>query len=734
MPKTLPAHAQPSSPEMEMLKIHPQTSASSLGSSECSSQYDARRISPIHLPSISDQSTGHANHHLNTYGDWSADNNDGKTPTQTQPHHDIFRYWKWEVGSLALALGSLITALVLIRQYDNQPTPEWTFPLNLATLLSFLATIFRIFLLVPITSVISQAKWDWVGRDQVRRLKDIQEIDNASRGPWGALRVIPLAAKGNVPIFVAAVSSLLILGSGPFIQQAMTTVECERQSDMGPTVAAFAHFVPVYSNYVQRSGPRHVVPKYELELMIQTCQANANTFGPQSILTFNCPTGNCTFPGGDPVEGGGVSHSSIGLCSRCFDTSPLISRVTNSSFGSKIVLPNGSEIRQPGIDSSVDSDLTWAASMMPAADVRRLAGATILNVTTLIGYGETQAQGAVTCMLYVCLRTYQTSVRGGQLNETQLSSVPASPNLLKDPGEKNSSLVVINSPCMSGNLVYTTGNMSTAPNGMSLSLCEATDDGSPCQVRNMSAPVECIYRHDSTFSEAMRGMLTTAFIGSCSLDALDEQNTTCESDLSSTTRWNLDLYHLPQFTIPAPTNWSITTRTKDVFDNFAASVSGWYRRNYGGGANSSYPLDQQNQLAGQIGGQAWQTMSCNSAQLPWLILPAGLTMVTAALLAWVINRGRTRRTVQPIWKDSLLPLILYKDRLMLLPEEKQDTGISVQGLEQQHTSLMELKDINVLAAKIPVLFRWDELPSLRGNGLRKRNRQESDVDSLFQQS
>ena len=184
---------------MEMLKVHPQASASSQSTSEFFGRHNEYPMSSMYQSGRSDEFLGHINAHP-----------DEELLARPQPHHHVFRYWKWEGLSLCLATGSLIAVFILITRYDDQATAKWRFLINLTTLQSLLATVFRVFLLVPITSVISQSKWDWVGGDTVRSLKDIQEIDNASRGPWGALRVIPLAAKGNVPMFVAALSSLLM--------------------------------------------------------------------------------------------------------------------------------------------------------------------------------------------------------------------------------------------------------------------------------------------------------------------------------------------------------------------------------------------------------------------------------------------------------------------------------------------------------------------------------------------
>ncbi|KAK8136913.1 hypothetical protein PG984_004853 [Apiospora sp. TS-2023a] len=586
----------------------------------------------------------------------------GESPGDSQPKYRIVRYWKWELASLVLAIALLATMFVLVVQYDRQPTPDWKLPIGLSALLSLLATAFRVSILVPITSVISHSKWDWVGRDQVRFLSDIQDLDDASRGPLGAIRVIPLTAKGNIPALMAAMCSLLILATGPFIQQAMTTVTCD-QAVAGLATVPYAHFT--------------------------------GSDEPDNRIEPICATGNCTFPAGDPTEGGGdVSHSTIALCHRCADTSSLLSRDNSPS------LPNGARIgyiQDLAINSVVDSNLTWAGDTEAALDMVRLASTALVNVTTLIaGANETYTAG--TCVLYTCLRSYRTSVREGQLIETELPSTPASPDLLKPFWYGGmATLAVVKSPCRAAdNVIYSANNMSTAPNVTQLSLCETPAAARmPCQVRNISAPEACIYRQHGPFGEAMRSTLATAFAGNCTV----YKGMACHGAFSSTSSWLIDLQKaMGNLTESGP----MFQRIDDAFRAFAVSVSARYRRSFGGQSLGADALGSllDGQKPGAAVGQAWQTMSCHSSRLAWLALPAGLAVVIAALLAWVVAGSWARRRVQPVWKESLLPLVLYKDRLLM--EEEDTTGSTrVGGGGGRQEALMELAQITTWAGQVP---------------------------------
>lgn len=100
----------------------------------------------------------------------------------------INEWWLWEVfGWLmsALALTALVTVLAVC---DQKPSPRWQLGITLNAIISICATIAQTTMLVPITQCISQLKWCWFHRR--RALSMMQLFDDASRGPWGAIRLL----------------------------------------------------------------------------------------------------------------------------------------------------------------------------------------------------------------------------------------------------------------------------------------------------------------------------------------------------------------------------------------------------------------------------------------------------------------------------------------------------------------------------------------------------------------
>ncbi|KAK8009715.1 complex I intermediate-associated protein 30 [Apiospora arundinis] len=316
LPNTPPGHSHHPPSEIELRNIPSEPSiSSSIYDSESTDEYGTHFQDPVHTTSGPDPSQSQAEVCTGGIASRPEDNDEIESLTEPRAQYHVFRYWKWELVSMAVAIGLLVAIIVLISQYHNRSINEWTFPINLTTLLALIATIFRTIILIPITSVISQSKWDWVGRDQVRLLSDIQDIDMASRGPWGAISILPLAAKGNIPALVAAITSILTLATAPFVQQAVITVECERTTQ-GVAAVPYAHFVPRSGGYSNPAGSPvpgegSVTSAYDTELMVQSCQAGPDA--PDNQIRPSCATGNCTFSDGDPTEDGDASHSTIAM-------------------------------------------------------------------------------------------------------------------------------------------------------------------------------------------------------------------------------------------------------------------------------------------------------------------------------------------------------------------------------------------------------------------------------------
>lgn len=118
-------------------------------------------------------------------------------PAKNVRHHPLARWaevfsvtaWLFEIVSFCLALGVIVAVVVVLAIYNGRPNPLWTGGITLNTAISFAAVLFRISLMVPVASCISQLSWIWLAQDQ-RPLYDIVRFDRASRSAYGSLKLL----------------------------------------------------------------------------------------------------------------------------------------------------------------------------------------------------------------------------------------------------------------------------------------------------------------------------------------------------------------------------------------------------------------------------------------------------------------------------------------------------------------------------------------------------------------
>ena len=110
---------------------------------------------------------------------------------QTRQHgaKELIKAWAPEFGWIFLAVAIFVALVVTLQQYDNKGLPDWPMGLTLNTLVAFLATMCRSVIIIPIAEGLSQLKWNWFASKK-RPVKDLYIFDQASRGPWGSVRLI----------------------------------------------------------------------------------------------------------------------------------------------------------------------------------------------------------------------------------------------------------------------------------------------------------------------------------------------------------------------------------------------------------------------------------------------------------------------------------------------------------------------------------------------------------------
>ncbi|KAI9894189.1 MAG: hypothetical protein M1814_004043 [Vezdaea aestivalis] len=234
-----------------------------------------------------------------------------RRPRLTGLTHPILN-WAWEITA-ALASVILLLALVgLLAAYDNCPVSQLR-GVTLNTYVAIFSTAGRTTLVFFIAEAIGQWKW-LLYATGARPLLDVERVDAASRGPWGATLLVWLGRKTSI-LPLGALTIILSLALDPFAQQ---LVQTEIRMTNSASLKAMIARAPRYSQEFDL-GPSGPVPAFaDADIPMKTAILEGLTRTEGDVLnqtTYECPGDNCTWT---PFE-------SLAVCNSCND---LRGRVT----------------------------------------------------------------------------------------------------------------------------------------------------------------------------------------------------------------------------------------------------------------------------------------------------------------------------------------------------------------------------------------------------------------------
>ncbi|GAP84470.1 putative protoporphyrin uptake protein 1 [Rosellinia necatrix] len=251
---------------------------------------------------------------------------DPETDPKRAPRDDWNREfwgpWGWEIAAIVAAVSLSAATVAVLARYDGEVQPRWPYDVTLAALAALLATLIKSLVLVILEEVIGHSRWSWFRAP--RPLYQLETLDQASRGPWGSLNYLVRVHRLH-PSTIAAAVLVLSLGTSTFTQQAIRSVACVKAD---PTAVAWVRVAQVIDDYA--TLPDNIDAAATSALFRgERDDATTNT---QS--SFSCPSGNCTF--GTTATAGGVTYSSLGICSKCVDVTPQMGYVVTDHVPSPL--------------------------------------------------------------------------------------------------------------------------------------------------------------------------------------------------------------------------------------------------------------------------------------------------------------------------------------------------------------------------------------------------------------
>lgn len=469
---------------------------------------------------------------------------------------------------------------------------------------------------------------------------------------------------------LGSVLTLLSLGIGPFVQQAIKGVACQK-----PVKNSHA-FLPV-ANGVGSDGLAFLGGQYQIADMPMKGAAVIGLLDPignSTSVSTVCPSGNCTFD-----SFAGVTHSSLGICSKCVDINSSIREDSiNSTTGSELrySLPNGLFIgvKDTPFEISDYTSITtyinttgYFESLSPwnrsfDEEYKVAAQASIFNLSILafthnacLPSSTTGSDPwscphtssnisrlpkdlnviAVTCTVYSCLRDYFGEIKKGILYEHLSRTTPVPPPLIEAYDmEFLDNRTIIKQPCIIDGLPYTSNNFSQL-SSRNHTLIQVSIGGEALGM----VPSDCFYEFGIEWLSAMFNMLDGVFPtgGWCLFGNRRLSDVYCDNEW-----WLSSLFNHGNASVQS---------VGHSMDSLATAVTNRIR---------DLGKDASGNHLGSIRGTVYETTVCTRLDWYWLSFPAILLMVTAILLVMVVAEDLLSDVSQPIWKSSILPLLYLR--------------------------------------------------------------------------
>ncbi|KAJ5710541.1 hypothetical protein N7488_004697 [Penicillium malachiteum] len=124
--------------------------------------------------------------------------------------------WRFEAIVLLFSIACFIAICIVLMVFQNRVRPEMAYDLSLNAIVSVLATGCKSALILVVGEAICQLKW--LHFSERRKLSDIQEFEEASRGALGSFTIL-IHHRANSLVSIGAAVVVLMLAFEPFMQQ-----------------------------------------------------------------------------------------------------------------------------------------------------------------------------------------------------------------------------------------------------------------------------------------------------------------------------------------------------------------------------------------------------------------------------------------------------------------------------------------------------------------------------------
>ena len=625
---------------------------------------------------------------------------DEQHPPLYQPHaiaplwEGMMTWWR-ELLASAVSLAALVATFATLYHYHGKPSPEWPHLISINAILSIYMLLLRAGMAIIVASGLARQKWNWFGSE--RPLYDIALFDEATRGAYGSLILLQRTHFKHLLTSLGCLLAVMVLLVDPFAQQVLRYDECSVPKRNG--LASVPR-----TNIFQGSGLDE-----GYTVAISSAVQDAITVGitaPGNPIDVQCSTGNCTFP----------IYDTLGFCSSCEDVShnvhfrhgntsyqtrSSVSRRTVTSYipgydNAKVTfaqdLPSSSctSCEQMSSNfSNINADigpvqLVIGLPVLPGYDGRPSPmdpntgrPPTGCNTVASRSTWRCRGYGAAKCQIYPCIRTYNTSVENGAVQETLVATAGS----LASNNEANytdSRVFGLAGQAGYGSEFYSTVNKTCLDKSERESLRQA---GYPVEdTKSVWMPYRFVpYPNDdfrysrltpnasaaTKFPESMiqRGCVYMMRGDGIDIGPVFDGTLIGNNILGSGVVFD---WTGPQI-LQTIYNWGNTSfeRVESTFQNISDSLTNYIRLhpNDTNGVNNA-------RLSEPAVGTAEQTRTCLKIRWAWLALPVTLVCLSIFFLVAILCSTSPLPFRTSDWKSSTLPLIYHG--MEFPPEQVRD--------------------------------------------------------------
>ena len=121
---------------------------------------------------------------------------------------------------MIVSFGCMVAVVAILASMQSTPLSHWTFPIALNATIAIFITTSKSMALLVIAACIAQSKWILLKSSRMpRRLQELDLFEEASRGPLGAIMLLPRVHWDSWIASIGAIATILALGIDTFAQQ-----------------------------------------------------------------------------------------------------------------------------------------------------------------------------------------------------------------------------------------------------------------------------------------------------------------------------------------------------------------------------------------------------------------------------------------------------------------------------------------------------------------------------------